>query len=374
MSGGEPGRDATVSRGRKVVLWLALLSVTLLGGEGLARLTFALVPRLQKTRALLAGELVPVSYQGTIGQAYLHYVPAPLFEQDGFRQHNEHGYRGKLVPVERTPGVARILCLGGSTTYGWGEPDPDQSYPAHLERILRESPLPGWRDVEVINAGLPWGTTAELLTHYQFKFAYYLPDLVIVNAGGNDARGTVIPGYQPDYSHWRQPLMLPRPLPDRTRFLLGSRLLAAAAVFLLYDPAPDTSTFVAAHGRRPPVVWYDEQARPRGAPAGLAFQRNLERLADLILSDRTKLLLVAFRTRADDSYGQEIGRVISEEERFTEELARRRGMSYAPFPRDVISRGNWVDALCHTNGEGNREKAAYLAPFARALLAPDAQR
>jgi lysophospholipase L1-like esterase len=322
---------------------------------------------------LLLGERLLVSFQGTIGQAYLLYVPAPRFWSEGFWQHNAHGYRGEEVPLGRRQGVARVLCLGGSTTYGWEEADPHQSYPAHLEKMLDESPPAGWRGVEVINAGLPWGTTAEMLAHYHFKFSYYQPDLVILNAGGNDALGTYLPDYQPDYSHWRQPINLPRPLPDRTRFLLHSRLVAAAAVFLLYEPAPDTSSFVAPDGRKPPIVWYREGARPRGSAAGIAFQRNLERLVDLILADRADVLLVPFRTRSDHSYREGMMTVIAEEERFTEDLARRRNLAYAPFPRETISPENWADEKCHTNGAGNREKAAHIAPHARRLLSRAAQ-
>jgi len=34
----------------------------------------------------------------------------------------------------------------------------------------------------------------------------------------------------------------------------------------------------------------------------------------------------------------------------------------------VISPGNWTDT-CHYNAEGNREKAAHVAPYVRDILA-----
>jgi lysophospholipase L1-like esterase len=49
---------------------------------------------------------------------------------------NIHGYGGPLVKP-KAPGEVRLVMLGGSTALGYGVP-PEQSIPAHLERILTQ--------------------------------------------------------------------------------------------------------------------------------------------------------------------------------------------------------------------------------------------
>jgi lysophospholipase L1-like esterase len=142
-------------------------------------------------------------------------------------QHNPQGYRGRAVSVRRDPRVLRVLCQGGSTTYGWTVDRAVETYPAQLEEVLSESLPSGYSDVEVINAGLPWGTTAELLNHYHFKSHYYQPDAVIVHTGLNDAQAFYMEHYHPDYSHWRRQMGDGLALPAETRWLLGSRAFSA---------------------------------------------------------------------------------------------------------------------------------------------------
>ncbi len=110
----------------------------------------------ENTRLYLAGR--PPYGQPFLPQAYLLYTARPgMF---GTNYHNRQGYRGPEVPMQRTPGVARIVCLGGSTTYGWSVADPLHAFPAQLADILQQQLPEGVRGVEVINAGLPWATTA----------------------------------------------------------------------------------------------------------------------------------------------------------------------------------------------------------------------
>jgi hypothetical protein len=113
-----------------------------------------------------------VRAQNTIGQAYLLYICAPNYAHpENGPQHNADGYRGKAAPLDRRPGVLRVLCLGGSTTYAWTVPYPNQTCPAVLEELLRANLPKGYTDVEVLNGGLPYGTSAEILTHYHVNQA-----------------------------------------------------------------------------------------------------------------------------------------------------------------------------------------------------------
>ncbi len=89
---------------------------------------------------------------------------------------NEDCYRGKRVSVEKPLDTVRILCLGDSSTFGFGV-DTEDSYPYFLERKLQNY----YKDIkiEVINAGMPSGHSLEAKRIFQTKFIKYNPDLII---------------------------------------------------------------------------------------------------------------------------------------------------------------------------------------------------
>jgi lysophospholipase L1-like esterase len=266
--------------------------------------------------------------------------------------------------------VSRILCLGGSTTYGYGVDRPEEAYPALLQKML-SSDLPApVKGIEVINGGIPSGTTAEMLTHYQFKFHYYRPDLVILNPGGNDARAFHLPHYHPDYSHSRRQILLPQPLPPRSRILLRSRLFSMFVILILHGPYPSAGQIFTYEGRPPPAQWYsgdliDKNGKALPSVNETAFYHNLNALLDQIRKDGAKALLVPFRSNPDIPYWPLEGLVL--EEKVLELIARDRGLMFARFPAETISRQNWQDD-CHLLLGGEREKAGYLLPFVRDLL------
>jgi acyl-CoA thioesterase-1 len=71
---------------------------------------------------------------------------------------------------------AVVLALGDSITHGTGAA-PDAAYPAQLARLT------GWN---VVNAGVPGDTTAQVLERLPALLTEHAPALVIVSAGGND--------------------------------------------------------------------------------------------------------------------------------------------------------------------------------------------
>jgi lysophospholipase L1-like esterase len=368
--------SATPTAGRKYLFVGVLALVLAVAFEGVARAVFVLVPTWERARLLLRGEidLGPTgAAQYSVGQAYLLYIPSPNFHNETGLSHNAHGYRGKALPQARRPRVARILFLGGSTTYGWGVPDSEQTHPAHIERLLNAQPPAGFDSVEVINAGIPWGTTAEMLTHYHFKFHFYHPDLVVLNPGGNDAQGLIAPYYHPDSSNWRQPLIPAQPAAPRARRLLQSRLVALFLVPILYDPYPD-SKFVNYDGRPPLAPWYDratpnpERAVPNVPRDEIAFSHNMNALVDEIQKDGHTILLVPFRLHPKAPYGDGMKAAIALEEEILTDLGRSRGIAVAPFPASVVSDSNWLDTCCHLTGAGNLEKARHMLPYVRAAL------
>ena len=101
---------------RKTLYKCVVVASVLAFMESAARLACSYVfPGFEQTRRFLVGENKSNNLLWN-HQPYMGYVNNPGFT-DGFGQQiNEHGYRGKAVPLRRTPGVARVLALGASTT------------------------------------------------------------------------------------------------------------------------------------------------------------------------------------------------------------------------------------------------------------------
>ena len=93
----------------------------------------------------------------------------------------------QLQPMAAYSGV-RILCLGDSLTEGHGV-EPEHSFPARLERRLRES---GHATATVVNAGISGSTTASAVSRLKWQLRAR-PDILILALGANDGlRGLAI--------------------------------------------------------------------------------------------------------------------------------------------------------------------------------------
>jgi lysophospholipase L1-like esterase len=136
---------------------------------------------------------------------YLGYVLNPAHERN---EVNTLGLRGPAIEPGRQPGVVRVLCLGGSTTYGAGL-RAEQAYPMRLEQHLNAAAPDGLR-FEVLNGGVPGYTSIDSLVNLELRLLALEPDVVLVYHGVNDARLVQARGYRSDYSHIRAPWRDPR--------------------------------------------------------------------------------------------------------------------------------------------------------------------
>lgn len=92
---------------------------------------------------------------------------------------NNLGFRGEDMPVEKPPGIRRVLCLGDSFTFGEGVREKD-TWPQRLAQILGTQ-------TQVINAGIEG---ADLDSEGLFLFLYgrqLAPDAVVIAFFMNDA-------------------------------------------------------------------------------------------------------------------------------------------------------------------------------------------
>ena len=122
------------------------------------------------------------------GHPYLNYMNAPGYKKKGTR-HDELGYRGPPFDEQKAPGAFRIVALGGSTTYTEFVADDQKTYPAQLQKHLRDL---GYGAVDVINAGVPGYTSWESLINLEFRVLDINPDLVIVYDALNDVHARLV--------------------------------------------------------------------------------------------------------------------------------------------------------------------------------------
>jgi lysophospholipase L1-like esterase len=128
---------------------------------------------------------------------YQLYRPRPGYS-NGPTHHNALGFRGPEIAQPKPEGIYRIVCIGGSTTYTDKVADDEQTYPAQLEKALRQR-LNNPR-IEVINAGVPGYTTAENVMNVAFHVSELQPDLVLFYEGVNDVRARFCDNLGTDYS------------------------------------------------------------------------------------------------------------------------------------------------------------------------------
>ena len=91
---------------------------------------------------------------------------------------NRYGVRGGPLALPKPAGVQRIVCLGGSTTFGWSVTD-GQDWPSLLDRLLGGG-------VEVVNAGRSGATTFRNFPYLRDHLLRLDPDVVVLYEGFND--------------------------------------------------------------------------------------------------------------------------------------------------------------------------------------------
>jgi len=236
---------------------------------------------------------------------YLLWENTPDYiSPDGIKETNNLGYRNKKdFEFTKDANVFRILALGGSTTWGYLLDDPDDTWPSQLEQMLNDA-LSENSDIdriEVINGGLNYGTSAELLLHYFFRDRYLEPDIVILHTGGNDAKLLLFHDYDPDYSFFRPGWTADiHELRTGEGFLIRhSNIIKLFYAFWLNDSValPYINKQSKSFDLRP--QYYVQNAKAN-EPVG--FERNLDLLIRNIISDGAQPVLFPYVTVSNEQF------------------------------------------------------------------------
>ncbi|MEK6674852.1 MAG: GDSL-type esterase/lipase family protein [Planctomycetota bacterium] len=97
---------------------------------------------------------------------------------------NNHGFRGEDFETSKRADTVRIICLGGSSTFGYTNRDAG-TYPVALQNLFRER-VPDTR-VEVLNCGVPHLNTDHVVAMLQEEILNYSPGVITFYEGFNDA-------------------------------------------------------------------------------------------------------------------------------------------------------------------------------------------
>jgi lysophospholipase L1-like esterase len=135
----------------------------------------------------------PGQYQSLIVEA--PGKPATLLQPAGVASYpvtaNNHGFRGPDFEDAKAPGVARVITLGASSTYGYRNRN-EETYPFYLQQYLNralESRSCGeFRSFEVLNFGIPHLSSVNIHALFAAEGLALDPDVVTFYEGANETR------------------------------------------------------------------------------------------------------------------------------------------------------------------------------------------
>jgi len=203
-----------LSRPKRIFFYFLMAVFVLVILEGLSRILTARTRNLELQLVFNGyNRLARGETTGFMSAPYVNYrlLPDYLKVERGrdFTTHNAQGFREPFSFGEKKAGILRIVCLGGSTTYGSGVKDNGQTYPAQLNRMLSHDAayrIEGYRQCEVVNLGVGGYTSAEVFANLHFFALPLKPDVVLIQSAINDVAPRLYDRFDSSYEHFRKPM------------------------------------------------------------------------------------------------------------------------------------------------------------------------
>jgi lysophospholipase L1-like esterase len=312
---------------------------------------------------------VPEPPASIISHPYMLYANNPNYK-DGVQQHNSLGYRGEEFSYVKSPNTIRILALGGSTTYGYLNKDPKTTWPALLQKMLQPHTS---KKVEVINGGIKYGTSAELLSAFVFRHRYLEPDIVIFHEGGNDAIPVLFPDYNPEYTHFRGH-------GSGAQLRTGEKFLLHSNVFKVFYSLWLTSYETVYKAQPYPLTELNRKEaaqRVNDDRNFTGFKRNVELLIRLSQMDSAKIVLFGFVQAREENLSKNrpdhiglektVVRCVEKNKDIMETLAHQYQTLYVEADQDLF-KDEWFLDNCHLSPEGEAAKAKLISEYLIPML------
>jgi lysophospholipase L1-like esterase len=298
-----------------------------------------------------------------ISHPYLVYAPNPAYRSsDGLNRHNSLGFRGAEFPVEKPPGVYRVVCIGGSSTYDNDVRDDSLTWTAQLERILRED----YRrpEIHVINAGYGGYTTWESVNNLQFRVLDLEPDLVIIYNATNDVKARLVPpeAYRRDNTArrraWRQDL----------RWWDHSLFLHYLGVRWGFSQRSHLADWVNVPKREE-----NESFETLAANPPIYFRANLESMVAIARQHGAEVLLTSWAWSPHlDDYASEalFQQGFREHNEVSRRVALENDVPFYDFAAEMPQDPEYWSDGRHSSEKGARRKAELFAAFLDARVLP----
>jgi lysophospholipase L1-like esterase len=352
------------------------------------KITAKYAPYGKKNIEIFLGSVETKKALREIPHPYMLWVNTPDFvNQEGIKETNNLGYRNKNdFDIVNDSDNLKILALGGSTTWGYLLGKPEEAWPGQLEKILNSKLKrnSSHTHIQVINGGLNYATSAELLLHYLFRDRYLKPDIVIIHTGGNDVHPLIFDGYKPDYSDfrpgWNSPVHNLRK--GEIFFIKHSNIIKLFYAFWLRD-----SLSLPYITKQPKSFNHHEESyyiqnAIKNSPVG--FQRNLELLLRNIIADGSIPILFPFVMSDDNTY-ENLRPDSANRAKYTKKMRKASVIALKKNIEVMVSLSEKYHVLlfdlpanniptkyfldhCHLSKEGENIKATFLAKKIQTLL------
>ncbi|MBI2423885.1 MAG: SGNH/GDSL hydrolase family protein [Candidatus Hydrogenedentes bacterium] len=285
----------------------------------------------------------------------------------GITTHNEAGFR--TTPFDENlfrDTTFRLLCIGGSTTYGVAVTANETTYPAQLEALLARVPLrPPFKHVRALNLGVGGYTTQEMKETLRDWIGKLKPHAVLIHCGVNDVAPRLFSEISCDYSHFRKPLKLPR-ITAWQRPLLWSRAATYSAYRLGWIQPLTLQTLTQKQLPRPAAA-----AAALGKNGPECFRQNVIDMVKMAQDAQAKVLLITeayllhpdFEPKDPDAKALEAlyQKGLDQHSEALRELTAELNCGLADLARDFpLARWLFVDPI-HLNKNGNTVKARLIA-------------
>lgn len=272
---------------------------------------------------------------------------------------NSYGFNDVEWNVERTPGVPRIVCIGGSTTEGGNSSGRTGAFPYMVEQALEKR---CGHDFEVLNAGMSYWNSAELLTSWFLLLQDFHPDLLVIEAGINDCEPRAWPGFLPDYRHFRRPLRTPSFSLERVLLTRWSDLFTWVQSRANVVDIAEVTRF--------PLTGPTEYQRTGEMDLSTArsFRRNIEAIGENATAHGVRVMLMTcpLQPPTEETLRQAghyfVG--VPQHNEILRELAGEHGWMLADAAKidelDHDRRASLFVSIAHVIPEGNQLKAGYI--------------
>ena len=279
---------------------------------------------------------------------------ASEFNNFGFAHTGEFAY-------EKPDGTLRIATMGGSTTAN--------TYPSMMADLIGRQ-LGGEQDVEVLNFGLPYWTTAHSLVNLVLNVVDFEPDYVVVHHAWNDSKyQNLVEGYRGDYSHMLRPF-------ESSPFIIDRYLVRASALYryFKFELAP------------PDWAYLDNAVQRDLAPGAVSqgsdefrrYRRNIETMVEVASARGIRPVLTTMPHTLDPA--KPAGKTLNRAEQMDQANAIMRDIAAENSDRvifvdlDELMTGKMEEVfvdLAHVTEDGRMAKAeAVAAAILEDLLSP----